>query len=440
MWNAWRLHTLAQRLRREAFVHRLLLFRRRQLGYHIAWCPWRHVVQTNQLGRALVQHRHRQLVAQCWSRWSQHQAQRTIIRAKWARIPELFTQRVVYRWAWKHWYIATHQRVAVARPWVLRYVWQAKWRALMQAKRFARYVQLVKTWRAWGHFVRERQQRQATFQRRYVLLHSIVRRQLWLKYQHSLRHAWMRWQQLRAATHRVHRTSRVSSQNWLQTLCLSQAGQVMLFHQVRPLTLHQLAALDSKDRRRIPRLEVLRAHLWQRQIAPLEVADSRQRREQARRLRIYQRILREQARRDRSGGDAAAGAEDATTAAATMTLGAQRSLRERMAAVLTPGTSLGRYRSELSRAKVMEEARALYAHTGTTATVSSMYTDDSLDEAALAEDDTAWYLYDADQQTNTHRGGRLRNATTRWLSGQYIGLRDDALAAAVNAADAVAVT
>lgn len=418
--NAWRLHTLTQRLRREAFIHRLLEFRRKQLGYYIAWVPWRHIVHTNQLGRALMLHRHRSLQKQTWSRWLEHQAQRSVIRAKWARIPMLLTHRILFPFAMKQWYLATHQRLSIARPWIMRYVWNQKWKKLLLAKRFARYVLLVKRWKVWCNFIQWRKQRKHTFHRRFHVLHRIVRKQFVVKYHNALQHAWKQWMkkihspQLPNHHHNaIVLAKALQKHNAIQSLCLSQAGQVMLFHNIHPLSWPWIQSLSVQQRRKLPRLEIIRAALWHRYIAPLEIQDLRIKREYQRRQRIYQRILREQSRRDQSEGyvDYMSRGNMTEDVEAAVKNNKEReklgSLRERMAAVLTPATSLGRYRSELSRAKVMEEAQELYG---------------SIEEHQKDED----FLAKEEEDAEGILALRMkRHPTAKWISQQYIGLREN---------------
>jgi hypothetical protein len=445
--NAWRLFMLAQRLRREAFAHRLILFRRRQLAVHVSFLPWKHVVRTNRLGRALAQHRHQHLVRLCWFRWLRHQAQRAVIRAKWQRIPDLLGQRLLFPWAMKQWYIATHQRLAVAKPWITKFVWVKRWRALLLAKRFAKYHMLIQIWQAWQRFVAHRRRLARSFRRRWHLLHRIVHKHLVSKPRVAVERAWQRWQlltrppresELLKENRGSHNQYYVRSEhNVLQSLCLSQAGQVMLFHNLRPLpvSLFRLPTPYAVTRK-LPRVENIRAFLWHRCIGPLEIADERARREYARRQRLYQRILQAQGRRDPSCAALPAymdlptwtttAKEGVTATTASRNLPSdQRSLRMRMAEVLTPGTSLGRYKSELSRTKVLDEAQSLKLHSVAPRAGGGH---DDVDETSGQD----WYLH---EQYHAQTLKNIGSPTMKWLRQQYIGLDENVIAAAGEAFD-----
>jgi hypothetical protein len=211
----------------------------------------------------------------------------------------------------------------------------------------------------------------------------------------------------------------------------------MLFHNLRPLpvSLFRLPTPYAVTRK-LPRVENIRAFLWHRCIGPLEIADERARREYARRQRLYQRILQAQGRRDPSCAALPAymdlptwtttAKEGVTATTASRNLPSdQRSLRMRMAEVLTPGTSLGRYKSELSRTKVLDEAQSLKLHSVAPRAGGGH---DDVDETSGQD----WYLH---EQYHAQTLKNIGSPTMKWLRQQYIGLDENVIAAAGEAFD-----
>jgi hypothetical protein len=344
----------------------------------------------------------------------------------------------------KQWYVATHQRLAVARSWMVRFVWVQRWRALLVARRFAKYHRLIQIWQAWRQFVAYRRGVARSFRRRWHLLHRLVHKHLLIQPRRAMKRAWQRWQQL-VVVACVGEMGRYSpchvrgEHHVLQSLCLSQAGQVMLFHNLRPLPVSLFQSpTPHAVTRKLPRVEKIRAFLWHRCIAPFEIDDECARREYLRRQRLYRRILQAHGRRldgtnthETAAATTPATSTTTTTTATTTTTTSRiqregddrRSFRIRMAEVLTPATSLGRYRRELSRTKVLEEADSLKLRHSADARREAR--DDDHEGHRRHDDD--WDLHERYQVQTWKNVG---SPTMKWLRRQYIGLDEDVIASA----------
>lgn len=355
--NAWRLHALRQRLLRQAFATRLTLWRRKHL-YTSHFQPWLHVLRVNQRGQYLANSvRHQRLVQLTWRHWRWKQAHRQELRTRLSNVEILLRRYRLFPWAFRQWYVATHQCQSIGRHWVTRHAWQ-HWHQLLKARRFYKYRILYLVVHQWRRLHQQSRQRRLGSQRRYHLLHRLVHRHLLVRYQRALRRAWALW--WRYAKHEFQKIqnsilsasssspapSLLNSSNTsslsepaLQTLCLSQAGQVILFRNLRPVALSTLLhVLPTQYGRAAPRAEIIRSALWARYVAPQETYDAQMRRQRDLQRRRYVQRIR------MIDPSALSATEAATAGSATGTSGdphhQYQSLRQRMSAVLTPRTQL----------------------------------------------------------------------------------------------------